>query len=437
MSERTYVDFSPEAPLVPFATPYASPSESKYEHEMARTYAGTIGKKIEAVAASVISKQPKLTKQSREVSESELNTLTTELSARVRSTKPIEGKTLAHSAILPHYIDVLSRRPNALQRLAELVDEIHEIPFFTEELAKITKHDLTSEEWTDSKVKARYFMDGLIIAAKLTLTGIGYDLGIFGKFIPDVHLREPDNGNSPIAQFDGIFLPPKTRVPKLENTLDKERFIKSLGGKQGLAEGFFDPCILRVPAVLEIKTLFRPRHLINHLSSRIPPYQFRETLQKLGLSLAYSGIAVAPERVVFLRLRSLGPNLINIAYLNTAFYEGWLNDIAKRYETAIAPGFGYDETRFTFLSNFMAYLGINLEWLRKRDYGRECARALERENNSESDFKMAEQVGLDKFALKTPGRIAPSVQLPEGEPKRVHRKKKNKDGSQQSLGMIE
>ncbi len=330
-AEKEFTDFSLPRKDQSFLIRYSTPYENVGDHMEARSMASTFGQIIETVAAGIITEPIKLGERRRSKLKSDLNSITKPLTDQVKSVHVTDGKTLSRAQVLPFYTNIFETHCKEIDRLTSEMDKVHGINL-SEKLAELRQPPAPEMDQLTFRTRMNYFIDGLIILSKLTLDGIGENLKPFGNLVPDIKLREKDNGNSQVTQFDGLFLSKKIEVPYLESPSEREEFIRSLAVKSP-EYPYNTPPVLEVPAFLEIKSHFRPRWSIGNLSQHIPPYYMRQIMQHIGKAFTEADLAIAPRSIIYLRLRSLAPNSIAIEYTGLEFYRRWREAIESRFIT--------------------------------------------------------------------------------------------------------
>ena len=316
-----------------FVYQYVSPSESSQEQAEARSVATTLGQEMEVVAAKAIATPYDIIQNQRELITESLHLIADPIRSQSKMVyeryKSIR-KTFPRSEVIPFYKQVFETQGRPLYELALSMDRIHETHFI-DRLETISSEHREFPDNVFTQTKICYLIDGLIIAARLTRDGVGEDLRIFGNLIPDIKIRSAANGNQQITQFDGLFLPKRYDKPQ-DGTSASER--------EQLIRGFaqhdhrypdYTPPILQIPGVLEIKTLFRPRWEVGTLSRKITDYHLRTLTQQLGSVFSEGGIAIMPQNIIFLRLRSLGPHSIIIQPMNLEFYHRWMDSMVENF----------------------------------------------------------------------------------------------------------
>lgn len=328
-SERNGINFALEKTSRNFSNQYTSPASEIAGQIEARSDTGAYGQIIEDVALSVIARPEKLSIYHRQRLSEDLQSIIVPLYQAVRSISVPEGKTLSRESVIPLYTKIFDTKRKEIDELIEIVDFIflYSTTRLHSKFGEIEEAALTQSEKTINTRKC-YFLDTLLILSKLTLNGIGEKLDIFGNVIRDIPIREPNNGKVQVTQLDGVFLPKGLRIPMLPTGISREEFIRDLARKDGHLPQEA-PQILKIPALLEVKSLFRPRWTIDNLSS-IPPYQMREVMQRLGEAYAFGKLAIVPQAIIYLRLRSLANNSIDIFYPNISFYRKWRDAIGER-----------------------------------------------------------------------------------------------------------
>ena len=313
-----------------FTNQYSTPKESSNFQQKTRSFASTRGLEIETVATERIAYPQPIESEDLEYISNELNNISNFLRPRLVSIRVEDGKTLSHTAVLPFYLETQVNYHAVIENLAKRLDRIHGLSLF-EVFEKITEPSTDDEEQEIRNTQIKYYIDSLLIISRITRDGIGEDLGMFGKLLPDIQIRDPNSkNNAEVTQLDGIFIPKGITYPNNTSVLDREMFVRSYAKKDpNFAESV--PPILRFP-ILEIKTNFRPRWTFASLSRQIPPYVMREVTTRVGRSTVYAELALAPTAIIVARLRSLGPNYIYHFYPDKDFYGKWQRDVWEKLE---------------------------------------------------------------------------------------------------------
>jgi hypothetical protein len=384
----SFIDFSTRKSEKGFPYQYTPLEEDRKWQEEARGLASSLGQTIEDIACRAISKKPDVIIKDfvRNRSRVCLDSIVRPLASKVRSA-PIDGhRTISRADVIPFYMEAFEERADELKTLASVADEIQGTDLSAK--LKALKEEYHPEaENRAAKAKISYLIDGIAIITRLTLDGIGEDLPrMFGDFLPDVKFRDRNNWNTDVTQFDGIFLPkgPKP-IMELDGSLEREIYLLDVAVPDHPDYPPETPPVLNVPGLLEIKTLFRPRWTAGKLSTNIPPHELREITQRLGDAYTFSEIAIVPQAIIFLRLRSLAPNVINIFHPNLSFYAPWRDAVIDQFQKTN----DFFETDKVRLANFMFFLDSHARMLLNREEERLA-------NNGHVDFdsKAAKQARI-------------------------------------------
>lgn len=308
-----------------FQNRYETPDNNKHFQQQTRSFASTRGLEIEACAVRTIINHPQLSvEEYSELSES-IDQISIPLKRNLLSIEVPDGKTLAHSAVLPFYLKAFIKQKESVESLAETVDQYFGLKL-SDILGEISKRSNNKETMEVRRSEIKYFLDALLIMSRLLRDGIGQDLSIFGQLIPNVQIRNLDgDGKKQVTQLDGVFVPTVAPLGDLSDTLEREKLIRSFAK----VENNFPPSvppIIRLP-FLEIKANFRPRWTFGRLPQHVTPYIMKEVTDRLALSIVDANLVIAPPTIVVVRLRSLGPNYVYHFHPTASFYEAWRDDI--------------------------------------------------------------------------------------------------------------
>lgn len=319
-----------------FPMRYESPREEAHEQMEARNVATAMGQIMERVATRVMLSPVDLDRDQKAEITQALKSLIGPLHQNVsleKSRFEAKGKTLSRESVIPFCLDALERQKRWLNCLTRQTDQIFDTNL-TLRLKRIVDEYQEDKENMFTKTKICYLIDGAIVAGKLMLGGIGEDLKSLGEFVPDIALREVDNGNLQTTQLDGLFLKRdgRRKPGELKYQTDREDYVR---GTAVADPNYSDsnPPTLIVPGLLEIKTLFRPRWTVGNLSRKITDYHMRFMMQGIGEAYLRAGIAILPQNIVFIRLRSLDRFSITIQPTDLNFYRNWLIAISNRFSS--------------------------------------------------------------------------------------------------------
>ncbi len=293
-----------------------------------RTFASTLGRVTEFAAITEMQKRTVLDSDLRQDLEQSLKTILTDLVPKVKNAAAVETKTLAHRTVLPFYLQVFDNHFEDIQKLVAYADYAYGQS--QQEVLESVNHPAGSTQGNRIKdFERKYLLDSLIISGKLILHGIGETLNNFGQLLPDIKLRNPDDRNIEVTQLDGTFVPSCLRITGNESPEEREKLFRRLGHKYKDLHPLVPPIASKF-GLVEVKTLFRTRLSVGNLPRKLPPFLIQEVVERMGKACVDAHIALKPQIIIYVRLRSLAPNAIHIIYPNREFYNEWLTAIDKR-----------------------------------------------------------------------------------------------------------
>ena len=173
-----------------FYNQYSTPDNLLPLQSKTRAFASTLGLTIETIATKTIAEGGLKERPNLDLVSAGLYEIIRFLKPKIALEKPPQGKTLSHQAVLPHYLRTCEEKYNLIANLTVALDEIHGLKLH-EMFGKLTGS--SQEEQEDQSVKdtsLKYFLDGLLIMARLTKDGIGENLDVFGRLVPNLEIFE-------------------------------------------------------------------------------------------------------------------------------------------------------------------------------------------------------------------------------------------------------
>ncbi len=307
-----------------------------------RTFSSVLGQITEAAAVAEMRQRTELDPDIYQDFEHNYNKIFTTLLSNVRTVVMPEGKTLAHRAVLPHYLEVFDTQSDEIAKLTEYVDYV-----YNRSQRSVLEH-ITQPASTDigneiKKWERKYFLDTLLILSRLALKGVGENFNNFGQLMADVPLRDTENVE--VTQLDAVFVSKKVKFSGSETAEEREQLFRSIARKcTSSYDHPFIPPIANKFVLLEAKTLYRARWSIGNLPQEIPPFLMQEITERIGKACVNAHIGLVPRAIIYLRMRSLAPNTIHIIYPDRFFYSKWQDAVNKRLDILGEPSVNDEES---------------------------------------------------------------------------------------------